>query len=80
MASVMVEHGLTDLVGVTFDGTGYGLDGATWGGESSPETVNFTRAAHCVWACRATISCSRPWRMAMAYATDAGGWLARTAD
>ncbi|MDE8701663.1 carbamoyltransferase HypF [Adlercreutzia equolifaciens] len=34
LVSVMAEHGLTDAVcGIAFDGTGYGVDGAIWGGE-----------------------------------------------
>ena len=34
IVSVMVEHGLADAVcGIAFDGTGYGADGAIWGGE-----------------------------------------------
>ena len=37
IASVMVEHGLTSrrptVIGIAFDGTGYGTDGAIWGGE-----------------------------------------------
>ena len=34
VVSVMGEHGLTGPVcGIAFDGTGYGVDGAIWGGE-----------------------------------------------
>lgn len=34
IVSVMAEHGLNDAVcGIAFDGTGYGVDGAIWGGE-----------------------------------------------
>lgn len=32
-ASVMLEHNLTECIGFTFDGTGYGKDGTIWGGE-----------------------------------------------
>ncbi len=34
VASVMAEHGINDaIIGVSFDGTGYGVDGKIWGGE-----------------------------------------------
>ncbi len=47
-ASVMAEHGLTGpAIGVCFDGTGYGTDGAVWGGEFLIcEGAEFSRAAH----------------------------------
>lgn len=32
-ASVMAEHELDGCIAVVFDGTGYGVDGAVWGGE-----------------------------------------------
>jgi hydrogenase maturation protein HypF len=48
MAACMCEHGLTEpVVGVIFDGTGYGTDGAIWGGEFLVgDYSGFERAAH----------------------------------
>jgi len=47
MASVMAEHGLDSCIGVAFDGTGYGTDGAVWGGEFlSLKGASYTREAH----------------------------------
>lgn len=33
LLSVMAEHGLNEVIGLSFDGTGYGSDGNIWGGE-----------------------------------------------
>jgi len=33
ICSLMAEHGLEELVGITADGVGYGRDGTIWGGE-----------------------------------------------
>ncbi|MDD3169424.1 MAG: carbamoyltransferase HypF, partial [Eubacteriales bacterium] len=48
VASVMAEHDLREpVIGVSFDGTGYGTDGAIWGGEFLIcEDTDFRRAGH----------------------------------
>jgi hydrogenase maturation protein HypF len=44
----MAEHGLNEsVIGVSFDGTGYGEDGAIWGGEFLvADYKSYKRAAH----------------------------------
>jgi hydrogenase maturation protein HypF len=49
VAALMMEHGVDELVGVTCDGYGYGVDGGAWGGEilfCTRETAGFKRLAH----------------------------------
>ena len=48
IASVIAEHDLKGkVIGVAFDGTGYGTDGNIWGGEFLVcEGANYIRAAH----------------------------------
>lgn len=47
VASVALEHGLKDYVGIAMDGTGYGEDVTVWGGEVFDVTNNdFERIGH----------------------------------
>ncbi len=48
VAAVMAEYGLTGpVIGVAYDGTGYGTDGTIWGGEILLATYDgFERIAH----------------------------------
>jgi hydrogenase maturation protein HypF len=75
MASCMAEHGLNEpVIGVTFDGTGYGPDGAIWGGEFLVgDYVSFERAAHLRYVRMpgGEQAARHPWRMAAAYLMDA---------
>jgi hydrogenase maturation protein HypF len=51
-ASVMAEHGLNGpVIGVSFDGTGYGEDGAIWGGEFLVcDAGGYQRAGHLAYS------------------------------
>ncbi len=76
MASCMAENGLIEpVIGVTFDGTGFGTDGTIWGGEFLVGDYHcFRRAAHLryVGMPGGERAVREPWRMAVAYLTDAG--------
>src|SRR3954469_4199927 len=78
VASVMGEHGLgldDTVIGVAFDGTGFGTDGAVWGGEVLVGGYkSFRRAAHLAYVPLAggDASVRRPYRMAMAHLRAAG--------
>src|SRR5262249_3267647 len=75
MASCMAEHGLIEpVIGVTFDGTGFGTDGAVWGGEFLiGDFLQFRRAAHLryVGMPGGEQAIREPWRMAIAHLADA---------
>ena len=78
VASVMGEHGLgadDTVIGVALDGTGYGTDGAVWGGEVLVAGYKtFRRAAHLRYTPLAggDASVLRPYRMALAHLREAG--------
>jgi hydrogenase maturation protein HypF len=69
VAGVAAEHGIaTPVVGVAFDGTGYGTDGTIWGGEFLVSTwAGFERVAHLATAPMpgGAASIRRPARMAL---------------
>ena len=73
VASVMAEHGLDGaepVIGVAFDGTGYGTDGAIWGGEVLiADYAGFRRFAHLSYVSLpgADAAVDRPYRMALAH-------------
>jgi hydrogenase maturation protein HypF len=75
LASCMTENGLTGpVIGVTFDGTGFGTDGAVWGGEFLVGGYQeFRRGAHLryVGMPGGDRAIREPWRMAVAHLADA---------
>jgi hydrogenase maturation protein HypF len=75
VASCMAEHGLEGpVIGVAFDGTGYGSDGAIWGGEFLVANYgHFLRAAHLryVGLPGGDSAAREPWRMAATHLLDA---------
>ncbi|SEG52353.1 hydrogenase maturation protein HypF [Bryocella elongata] len=77
IAACMAEHRLTgEVLGVAWDGTGYGEDGTIWGGEFLVSgLVGFQRAAHLrpVLLAGGDTAVREPWRIALAYLQDAFG-------
>ncbi|MEV0776521.1 carbamoyltransferase HypF [Streptomyces sp. NPDC050428] len=78
IASVMGEHGLgpgESVIGIAYDGTGHGPDGAVWGGETLiAGYTSYRRAAHVAYVPLAggDASVLRPYRMALAHLRAAG--------
>ncbi|MBW2410211.1 MAG: carbamoyltransferase HypF [Deltaproteobacteria bacterium] len=71
IVSCMAEHRLEGaVIGLAFDGTGYGPDGTIWGGEVLvAEAKRFERVAHLdeVPMPGSSTAIKQPWRMALSY-------------
>jgi hydrogenase maturation protein HypF len=78
IAAVMAEHhcdGSQQVLGFAFDGTGYGSDGAVWGGEVLlADYKGYRRLAQLKYVPLAggDVSVTRPYRMALAHLWAAG--------
>ncbi len=89
IAAVLAEHrhqGKTPVIGFSFDGTGYGSDGAIWGGEVLLTTYqSFERLAHLKYVPLpgGDLAIKRPYRIALAQLQAANlawdNWLAPVA-
>jgi hydrogenase maturation protein HypF len=77
IASVMAEKGIKKkVIGVSFDGTGYGTDGNLWGGEFLiADITGFKRAGHFKYVPLpgGETSVKEPWRTAVSYIKDMAG-------
>ena len=75
VASAIAEHGLEGpVIGVVFDGTGYGTDGNAWGGEILvASAAGFQRLAtlHPVALAGGERAIREPWRIGLALLLDA---------
>ena len=75
VAACMIEHGRTDTVlGITYDGLGYGPDGTLWGGEMLVADLTTSRRAGHLRPVRmpgGVAAIREPWRMAAAWSAAA---------
>jgi hydrogenase maturation protein HypF len=71
IAAVIAEHGLTGpVIGIAYDGTGYGADGHVWGGEILEcDLEEFHRVAHLRYAPMpgGDAAARAPWRAALGF-------------
>lgn len=77
IASCLADNGVAGpVIGVAFDGTGFGTDATLWGGEFLvADLAGFTRAAHfaAVALPGAAAAIRHPWRVAASYVREAYG-------
>ena len=77
IVSCMAENKLDmPVIGLSFDGTGYGTDGNIWGGEILiADASQFTRVAHLSYIPMpgSSAAIKEPWRMAVSYLYDTYG-------
>lgn len=77
IVSAMAENGIEgEVIGVAMDGTGYGLDGAVWGGEFLiADDVAFTRIGHVMnyLLPGGEKAIREPWRIAVSLLREAYG-------
>ena len=71
IAAVCAEHGVMDpVIGIAFDGTGYGDDGAVWGAELMVADLRcYERVGHLRYAPLpgGDLAARQPWRAALGY-------------
>jgi hydrogenase maturation protein HypF len=84
IASCMVENAIEEkIIGVAFDGTGYGTDGKIWGGEFLiADFRGFERRAHFRYVPLAggDTAVREPWRIGLSYLRDTFGAQAAELD
>ena len=77
IVSCMAEHRIENqVIGLSFDGTGYGTDGRIWGGELLiADLESFSRPMHMAYVPMpgGEAAIREPWRMAVSYLFDAFG-------